>query len=239
MDCPLFEGHTESAALKHAVQTGDLAQFMTLQRAHALHLCQEFAFESATAYPPLLVGGDILLRGEAMDAIPQNTVIQGNAFRIFDLEWRVAMPLPLSYLLFRGLSVLCFRINPAVICKAFRLEEFGVPEAPNPFELATFFIDSLQIFDPIQIRALQLIAAFEQRFARFVGHAEVRPEEASLFERYHHAISLHSDGNIEQSIKVLAEMQSVYPDSPEPAVLASVLKGKQVTLDEHLLCELH
>ena len=236
VDSPLFEGHLGSAAFMYALRAGDLGQFLSLLKAHAQFLDQEFAFANGEAYPPMLAEGDILLRGEALDAVPQNVVIEGSTYRVFDLEWQVAMPLPLSYVLYRSLSLLCLRVSSEEICTAFKLQQYGLPPQPSPRDLARFLIDALGVFGPLSDRALQRVAGFDQRFEHFAGRGDVRCGEESYFERYHLAIAQHAQGDSNASMKTLDGLQSSYPDAPETAGLAEALQGKQATQDEHILC---
>src|SRR5262249_12393616 len=69
IDGPLFEGHTGAAALLYAIRTGDLNQFITLLQAWVQHLVRDFSFAESTTYASLLTESDVLLRGEALDAI--------------------------------------------------------------------------------------------------------------------------------------------------------------------------
>ena len=221
MDCPLFEGHTLSAGLIYALRTKDLPKFLALLQDYARHLTTEFAFAGGTPYPPLLAEGDTLLRGEALDAVPQNAVMEHNSYRFFDREWRASIPLPLSYVLYRGLSVLFQRAKPSAICKAFELEQYGL--SAQRHELARFFINSLRVCAPLGLSAIQHFVAFERRFSAFVDSACVQPQDASLFERYHLAIALHAQGDLEGCARTVAEMKSAYPDAPDPIAIPEVL----------------
>ena len=228
MDCPLFEGHTESAALLYALRTGNLDQFMTLLKLHVQHLSRELAYVE-TNCPPLLTEGDMLLRGEALDAIPQNTALEDNAYKAFDLEWGVTIPLPLSYVLYRGLSVLFHTARPDVICKVFRLKEYGVAENPQLKDICVFFVNALRIFPALQDRAIHHMMAFERRFAEFVGSGEVSPAGVTLFELYHGVIALESQGRHKESMAALAQLQSAYPDAPEADTLTAALNAACLT----------
>ena len=223
METPLFEGHTEAAALRYALQNGAMDQFLTLQKLHAKSLLREFQFASNIDYPALLVEGDILLRGVAMDAIPQNTVMEGNEYRIFDLEWGVSTPLPMSFILFRGLVVLFQKTHPNTIYNRLRLDRYGLAANPSPHALAAFFLNSLDLFSPFNAHSMKLVAAFERRFLEFAANGQVPAQGASLFELYHHAIAQHQAGDRDGYSRTIAEMRAAYPDAAEPFRLESAL----------------
>ncbi|HYR83370.1 MAG TPA: hypothetical protein VE422_04750 [Terriglobia bacterium] len=222
-DCPLFEGHTEAAALMHALKNGAMDQFLTLLKMHAQSLVREFAFERGSDYPCLLVEGDVLLRGAALDAIPQNTIIENNQYRLFDLEWQAAIPLPLSYVLLRGLTVFFQKADTAAICSKFRLEQYGLPAEPDALTLAVCFLNTLALFRPMESRSVQHVVSFEQRFRSFAENGQVPASDASMFELYHQAIGFHSEGRYEESERTLGILKTAYPDAPEPLRLASTL----------------
>src|SRR5262249_39683899 len=165
---PLLEGHCAAAALDHAVQTADLARFLSLQRAHARHLIQEFAFPNGNVYRPLLAEQDVLLRGEALDAIPQNVIFQDDSYDVFDLEWCVSMPLPLSYVLYRGLAVFFLKLPPETPWKAFRLEQYGMNTPPTLADLCKFFIESLAVVGRLKSHAMENVSSFESRLKDFL-----------------------------------------------------------------------
>ena len=232
--CPLFEGHSEAAFLMHALKNGAVDQFLTLLKMHAHSLVTEFAFQTDTKYPPLLVEGDVLLRGVALDAIPQNTVIENTRYRIFDLEWQAGIPLPLSYVLCRSLLILFQKADTAAICAKFRLEQAGLPPSPNAFTLAVFFVNALRLFGRLDSRSTQHIVPFELRFMNFAHNGHVPADEASLFELYHQAIAFHSEGRHEELDGALTALQVKYPDAPEALRLASSLavRANDVSLNE-------
>jgi hypothetical protein len=207
---------------------------MTLLKMHAQSLVTEFAFQTETKYPPLLVEGDVLLRGAALDAIPQNTVIENTRYRIFDLEWQAGIPLPLSYVLFRSLFVLFQKADTAAICAKFRLEQSGLPPKPSAFTLAVFLVNALRLFGRMDSRSTQYIAPFELRFMNFAHNGHVPANEASLFELYHQAIAFHSEGRRQELDDTLAALKVKYPDAPEALRLASSLavSANDVSLNE-------
>jgi precorrin-6B methylase 2 len=170
-DYPLFEGHVASAALLYAIQGGALGQFLELLKRHALFLCNRFGIPGE---------GEVMLQGEALDAIPQNVVIEDEAIHCFDLEWRASAPLPLTYVLYRGLTVLLLRVAPELVHESFQLGRYGVPPNPSPLELNKFFIDALGIFSPLQARTLAEFAAFDRRFESFVADGEVAANELEV-----------------------------------------------------------
>jgi hypothetical protein len=221
MDGPLFEGHTASAGLIYTLRTKDLPKFLALLRDYAIHLTREFAFDGQTPYLPLLADGDVLLRGDALDAVPQNAVLEDNAYRFFDLEWRATIPLPISYVLYRGLHILFRRVKPSAVCKAFELERYGLPAQPQSIELARFFINSLRLSAPLESSAMHHLVAFERRFAAFVDSG-AQTQEAPLLEQYHLAIALHAQGDVEGSARVVATMKTAHPDVPEPTATSEV-----------------
>ncbi len=164
LDCPLFEGHTLSAGLLYALRTKDLPKFLALLKDYSRQLTMEFAFADRTPYPSLVADGDTLLCGEALDAVPQNVVLHNNSYSFFDLEWRASIPLPHSYVVYRGLMILLRRVKPSAICKAFELERYGLSAQSQANELATFLINSLQICAPLGRSAIHHFVAFERRF---------------------------------------------------------------------------
>jgi hypothetical protein len=213
IECPLYDGHTGSAALLYALRARDLGQFMTLLKAHAQFLLNTFAYPTRGSHAPLLTKGDVLLRGEALDAIPQNTALHDESFRAFDLEWSVSIPLPLSYMLYRGLYVLLLRIQPEVVCRAFQLQQHGVPERPAHHELCKFFVDALGIFAPLDLTAIHHMIAFEQRFGVFVGDGAIDPETPSLMELYHEVIARKDNADLEGARQALERLHATYPDA--------------------------
>jgi hypothetical protein len=190
---------------------------------YARQLIKEYSFAGGTPYPPLVADGDTLLRGEALAAVPQNVVLHNNAYHFFDLEWRTSIPLPLTYVLYRGLS-LCFRrTKPPAICRAFGLERYGVSIRAQTHQLAMFFINSLALCAPLTDSAIQHFIAFERRFRLFVDGAKIQPQGAPLLERYHLAIALHAQGDLDGSERAAAEMKRVYPDAPDPIGISEAL----------------
>jgi SAM-dependent methyltransferase len=62
------------------------------------------------------------LTGRYVDAVPFNMLLQGEDIRLFDLEWSIAEPLPLHYILCRGIYFAFGRVN------VFRRPVNGMPE---------------------------------------------------------------------------------------------------------------
>lgn len=103
----------------------------------------------------------MMLRGSRLDAIPTNLVRDRSGLLVdIDLEWSAATPVPLAWVLIRGLvnSLATCPLSPAFAGLSFRdgvskiLEQLGQELTDNDYRIASEFEDALQVtvFGPRQ-----------------------------------------------------------------------------------------
>jgi precorrin-6B methylase 2 len=208
---PLFEGHSASAALTFAFNSGDLKTFLKILKSHASCLTREFQFKTTASFAPLLADRDTLLRGEALDAVPRNAVLEDDSCAVFDLEWQTALPIPLSYVLYRGLIEFFGPVRAEKISRAFRLPESHGNRTVTTPEICLFFIKSLGLVGDIKDEAVAYIEAFEARLHQFMSTGQVATDALSLFEKYHLAIALYEQGRSAEFQQLVAEIRESHP----------------------------
>lgn len=117
-----------------------------------------------------LAGEDGMLDGRYVDAVPFNMLLHEDQIRLFDLEWRISEPVPLSFVFCRGIYFAFGRVN------VFRLPEAGTPTTLFPLVeriLGAFLPDPGSIVKDFLIR--------EKRYFGTVGLKEdYRPDDAKL-----------------------------------------------------------
>ena len=107
------------------------------------------------------VYNDYLIDGKLIDAIPKNIIQNGNDYIYFDTEWKLKIPIPLSYLKYRALLSLMYNSK---LTKKIRLEKIE-----KLFTLASGIVK----FDSIMQKYNDNEVAF-QNFVKTADHTEIK-----------------------------------------------------------------
>lgn len=117
-----------------------------------------------------LADGEGRLDGRYVDAVPFNMLADGDDFRLFDLEWWIAEPVPLHYILCRGIYFAFGRVN------VFRLPADGTP--------TRMFVLVEQILGAFIPEPGSVIRDFLEREKKYFGSIglkdDYRPEDLEL-----------------------------------------------------------
>jgi SAM-dependent methyltransferase len=110
------------------------------------------------------------LPGQYVDAIPFNMILQGENIHLFDLEWKIAEPLPLHYIFCRGIYFSFGKVNV-----------FERPADGMPTKMFTLVEKILSAFLPEPKWVIQDFIEREKKYFDSVGLKDNwRPEDIEL-----------------------------------------------------------
>ncbi len=173
---PLYEGEPLEMSLYNSLSAGDKATYISLLYQYVDYLRNTFAIPSVTT--PGNDPKDCTVSGDAMDCNFSNIIISKEGWRHFDLEWKCKVPLPLSFVLFRALSV---HINGIDVSKLAIF--FTIRNIATKLDFIVSIIRSLNLpGSSLNIRYFIYYTDFEDRFYSFVFYK--RRNKPSFLELY-------------------------------------------------------
>ncbi len=214
---PLYEGHNLAAMMARQIQTGDFDFFMQLAHKYA-HFLRITFDANLSAMPMAVADTDTNLEGKSLDALPRNMIVTASGIQVFDLEWVANMKLPLSYVLFRGLSTLRQIVTPTEIVEKLKIRRFG--EVRTFGEALVRIINQMHLFQ-LESRHIYLFDQFEQTFLNFaVNSAE---NFRSILEYLQIIFECLGRQDMDGARKFFIEMQKNNPQEPEVLALSRSL----------------
>ena len=156
---PLIEGCLCEAILSNQILSGNLKEVI-----NSLLKIVEFWVDSFEwkkndyEFPLLTVKGDTDINGNAFDAIPRNLMLSQGVIKFFDDEWKSLIPIPLTYLLYRGISSLFDSIKPQIIIEKLNIEKFI--KINTLTDVTIFLINQMNLFPELSSQHAALFQQF-------------------------------------------------------------------------------
>ena len=203
---PLYNGETVETKLVSVVSAGDKSGFLSLLAEFAEYL--KNTFPVATDMSPLGDPSDSYISGNALDCTFGNVMVNGSAWRSFDLEWKCSLPLPVSLVLFRALSLYLQSVDTSKVTALFSLPDSGsvgdslfkvFQQLPPHFRISgllfNYYVD------------------FEDRFYSFA--LDRKREKPSFLELYLSLYHLRETMDAREQERLIASIHKAFPGVPE------------------------
>ena len=222
-----YDGETLSFVLMKLVLDSKKEAFFSYLQEYANYLEREHAVVTAT--PGICGDGDVYINGNALDVHTGNIVIEKDgAWKEFDNEWRANYMLPLSLIIYRGMTNLLYSVGIHRIVHNFELE--GVNSASTKHDVLVLIIKQLKQMKGITSNSCKLFDEFEQSFRSFAFRKEDTHWFIELYVSFFENIHTNNRAGI---IAVLGELKNSYKNNAFVDILSSIYE-KWESKDLHL-----
>lgn len=219
---PLYEEHSLERALLALIQDRDTAHFLNLLRQFAQALVQGFTLREQETYPRL-AADDPLVRGDALDATPQNVMFYNGEFTFFEPEWGTAFPLPLSFVLYHGLAATARRFGAALLSTLQQATK--IPSLRSSGDAVFFLLNGTGACGAVSAEQFLRLAAFDARWTEFRDRGNCDPARPSFLEIVLSLIQARKEGNAHAAQRELQRLEVFFPDTPLPDNILSSTSG--------------
>jgi hypothetical protein len=156
-------------------------------------------------------------------------IFKNGDIHAFDLEWSAAIPLPLTYVLFRSISCLLEAID---------LQEFISAVAPGETadtctssQAIVRLMNATNRWEPLNDAHILVFRQFEHRFKAFAFGMQPGPNAPTLMELYQKAKWQYAASNVAGLDHTLRQLKTHYPQNPSVATLCDYFERQGLFLN--------